>query len=185
VASHITGKLGGGSTEGEWRADWAGTQPHHTVSGTLSGVFLDRLGSSPSTDLLASWIQGKADAKYSFHFEARTEQEMLSSATGHADFTLGAGNSRVLLLEASKPVRFQSFQGAVELEKQTLKVLPTSKFRADNRVYEMSGAVNLADRQARLKISDGASRWEIAGALDRPRITAQPTAVQTTSARHR
>lgn len=185
LVSHITGKLGGGSAEGEWRADWSGAQPRYTASGTLSGVYLDRLGSSANADLLASWLTGKADAKYAFHFEGKTEQEMLASAAGHAEFTVGPGNSRVVLLEASKPVKFQSFQGMLELEKQMLKVLPASKFRADSRAYEVSGTVNLADRQARLKIGDGASRWEVAGALDRPRITAQPTAAQTTSARPR
>jgi hypothetical protein len=185
VMNHINSKLGGGSVEGEWRAEWNGAQPRYAGSGTLSGVPLDRLGSSPNADLLAAWLTGRADAKFSFHFEGRTEQEMVASAAGHAEFTVGAGNSRVLVLEASRPVRFQSFQGAVEWDKQILKVLPASRFRAENRVYEASGTANLADRQARLKISDAASRWEVAGALDRPRITAQPTAAQTTSARPR
>jgi hypothetical protein len=183
--SQFSGKIGGGSVEGEWRADWSGAQPHYVSSGAVTGVSLDHLGPSPNADLLASWLTGRADAKYSFHFEGKTEQEMLQTASGHAELTVGAGNSRVLLLEASKPVKFQSLQGSVDLEKQTLKVLPTSKFRAESRVYEVSGTVTLADRQTRLKISDSASRWEITGALDRPRITAQPTAAQTTSARPR
>jgi AsmA protein len=183
VLSHITSKVGGGSAEGEWRADWTGAQTHHAISGSVSGVSLDRLGSGPSFDLLTSWLTGKTDAKYSFHFEGSTEQAMTSSLAGRADVTVAAGNSRALLLEASKPVRFQSFQGSVELEKQTLKVLPTSKFRAENHVYEVSGTMTLADQQARLKVSDGASRWDITGALDRPRITAaQPMAAQTTPA---
>jgi hypothetical protein len=185
LVSYIAAKLGGGLADGEWRADWTGATPRYSGSGTLAGVAFDHLvapSQEPSNlELLASWVAGKADLKYSFHFEGKGPQEMLSSAAGRAEFTVGVGNSRSLLLEASKPLKFQSLQGAVELEKQTLKVLP-SKFRAENRIYEMSGTVTLADKQAKLKVSNGGSRWEITGGLDRPRIFAQPMTAQTTSA---
>jgi AsmA family/AsmA-like C-terminal region len=185
LVSHIIAKLGGGAVAGEWRADWTTSQPRYTASGTLSGVALDHLGPpTPQIDLLTSWITGKADAKYSFHFEGKTAQDMLASAAGRGEFTVANGSSRVLLLEASKPLRFQSFQGSLELEKQSVKVLP-GKFRAENHIYEVSGTVTLADRQAKLKMSSGGSGWEITGALDRPRIAAQPMAAQTTSARPR
>jgi hypothetical protein len=185
VVSHIAAKLGGGAVAGEWRVDWTSPQPRYTASGTLSGVPLDHLSSpTPYVDTLTSWITGKTDAKYSFQFEGRTAQEMLLSAAGRGEFTVVNGSSRVLLLEASRPLRFQSFQGSLELEKQTVKVLP-GKFRAENHIYEVSGTVTLADRQAKLKVSYGGSSWEITGALDRPRIAAQPMAAQTTSARPR
>jgi AsmA protein len=185
LVSHIAARLGGGAVSGEWRADWTSPQPRYTASGTLTGVALDHLGPpTPDIDVLASWITGKADAKYSFHFEGKTTQDMLSSAAGRGDFTVLNGSSRALLLEASKPLRFQSFQGSLELEKQIVKVLP-GKFRAENHIYEVSGTVTLADRQAKLKMSSSGSGWEITGALDRPRIAAQPMAAQTTSARPR
>jgi hypothetical protein len=188
LVSYIAAKLGGGLADGEWRADWTSATPRYSGSGTLAGVALDRLGTpnqeTSNLELLASWVAGKADVKYSFHFEGKNPQEMLSSAAGRADFTVGIGNSRSLLLEASKPLKFQSLQGAVELEKQTLKVLP-SKFRAENRIYEVSGTVTLADRQAKLKVSNAGSRWEITGALEQPQIFAQPVTAQRTSARPR
>jgi hypothetical protein len=185
VVNQVAAKLGGGAVAGEWHADWTGSQPRYTASGTLSGAALDHLASpTPFISTLTSWVTGKTDAKYSFHFEGKTAQDMLSSAAGRAEFTVLNGSSRVLLLEASKPLRFQSFQGAVELEKQTVKVLP-GKFKAENHIYEVSGTVTLADRQAKLKMSNGGSGWEITGALDRPRIAAQPLAAQTTSARPR
>jgi hypothetical protein len=179
--SRIAAKLGGGAVTGEWHADWSGPQPRYTASGALTGVALDHLGpQDPQTEKLSSWITGKTDAKYSFHFEGRTSQEMISSAAGRGDVTVNTGTSRVLLLEASKPLKFQSFQGAFELDKQTLKILP-GKFRADNRIYEVSGTLSLADQQAKLKITNGGSRWEITGALEQPRVAAQPMAAQTTS----
>ncbi len=188
LVSYIAAKLGGGLADGEWRVDWTSATPRYSGSGTLAGVALDHLVApnqeASNLELLASWVAGKADLKYSFHFEGKSPQEMLSSAAGRAEFTVGMGNSRSLLLEASKPLKFQSLQGAVELEKQTLKVLP-SKFRAENRIYEMSGTVTLADKQAKLKVSNAGSRWEITGSLDRPQISAQPVTAQTTSARPR
>jgi hypothetical protein len=185
LVSHVAAKLGGGSATGEWHADWSGPQPHYTASGSFTGVALDHLGpQDPQTDEVTAWITGRSDAKYSFHFEGRTSQEMIASAAGRADVTVNAGSSRLLLLEASKPLKFQSFQGALELDKQTLKVLP-GKFKAENRIYEISGTLTLADKQAKLRITNGGSRWEISGALEQPRIAAQPMAAQTTAAHPR
>ncbi len=183
--SHAEAKLGGGSVTGEWRADWTGAVPRFSMSGTLAGVALDHLGlASPATDLLDSWVTGKADVKYSAHFEGKNEPELVAGAVGQAEFAVANGSSRRLLLDGSNQFKFSNFRGTVELEKQTLKVLP-SKFRAENRIYELSGTVALADQQARLKVSSGGSRWEITGALGKPLISAQPVAAQTTSAHPR
>jgi hypothetical protein len=97
------------------------------------------------------------------------------------EYLVNNGLSRSLLVD-SKPLKFQSLQGALEIEKQVMKVLP-SEFRAENRIYDMSGTVSLVDRQAKLKLSDNGSRWEITGALDKPEVAAAPhveaTAVHT------
>ena len=184
MVSHIAAKLGGGSAEGEWRADWANLPPRYTASGTLTGVAIDHLGpSTPNLELLTSWITGKADVKYSLHFEGRKYQEMVSGAIGRAEFTVANGSSRSLLLEASKPLKFQSLQGTLELGKQTLQVLP-SKLKAENRIYELSGTVTLADQKAKLSVSNGGSRWEVTGALDKPQIFPPPLTAQKTSVRH-
>ncbi len=149
---------------------------------------MDHLGTTapvaPNIELVTSWINGKAEMKYSVRFEGKSQQEMLSSAAGHMEFLVANGSSRSLLLESSKPLRFQSLQGIMEFEKQTLRVLP-SKFKAENRIYEVSGTVTLTDKQAKFKVSNGGSRWDITGPLDSPRIIAQPVTVQTTSARSR
>lgn len=182
--SHIAARLAGGTVGGDWRADWSGAQPRFASSGTISGVSLEQvadLAGTPDLNLLASWISGQAQVKYSLHCDGKDAQEVLASAIGHADFKVLGGSSRALLLETAKPLKFQTLQGAVELEKQSLKVLPT-KIRADNRIYEVSGTVALDDRQADLKVSDSVTRWEVNGALDKPQIAAQPTTAQTSSA---
>jgi hypothetical protein len=149
-------------------------------------VALDRIAVSvpPASilDLVTSWITGKADARYSARFEGKNTQDMLASAVGKIDFAVAGGSSRTLHLEAEKPLRFQTLQGVVELEKQTLKVLP-SKFRAESRIYEVSGTVTLADKQAMLKVSNGGMRWEVTGDLEKPRVSPQPIVAKTTTVR--
>jgi AsmA protein len=183
---HISARLGGGSVDGEWQADWTNATPRYAAQGKLAGVALDHISVSapPASvmDVLTSWISGKADARYSAHFEGKNTQEMLASAAGKIDFDVAGGSSRTLRLEAEKPLKFQSLQGVVELEKQTLKVLP-SKFRAESRIYEVSGTLTLADKQARLKVSNGGMRWEVTGDLEKPQVSPQPIAAKTTTVR--
>jgi len=183
LVDRIVAKLGGGSVDGNWKADWT-SAPRYTATGTLAGVAMDHLGISdplpPNVELVTGWVTGKANVKYAVRFDGKTPQEMLSSASGPIEFAVTNGNSRALLLEASKPLKFQSLQGSFQLEKQVLKVLP-SKFRAENRIYEVSGTVSLADNQAKLKVSNNASRWEVTGALDKPQISSKPVVAETRS----
>jgi AsmA family/AsmA-like C-terminal region len=180
--NRIAGKLGGGSTQGEWKIDWSGPQLRYTGTGTLDGVALDRIA-PPETvpDQVAQWISGKGQVSYSVHFDGNTESEMLASAAGRIEFQVGNGNSRALLLDAARPLRFQTAQGALELDRQSLKVLP-SKFKAENRIYVISGTVSLANKQPKLKVSSTGTEWQIAGTLDRPLVTPQRQTAQAASA---
>ena len=187
LVTQISAKMGGGTVDGEWRVNWSGSPARYTATGTLAGVAVDRLAAlppAPNVELLNAWLTGKADAKYSFHFEGKSQPEMLASAAGKAEFTVANGTSRTLSLESPKPFRFQSLQGALELEKQTLKVLP-SKFRAENRIYEVSGTVSLADKQAKLRVSNGGSRWDFTGDLSKPQISSQHLTAQATTSAHK
>jgi AsmA protein len=181
--NHIAGKLGGGSTQGEWKIDWSGSQTRYTGAGTLEGVALERV-SPPDTiaGQVAQWISGKGQVSYSVHFDGKSEAEMLSSAAGRMEFQVGNGSSRALLLEAAHPLKFQMAQGALELDRQSLKILP-SKFKAENRIYVMSGTISLANKQAKLKVSTSGTQWEITGALDKLQIAPQPLTAQAAPAR--
>ena len=90
----------------------------------------------------------------------------MSSAGGQVEFQVSNGSSRMLALEAGRPLRFNALQGAVEIDRQALKVLP-SKFKAENRIYLMSGTISLANKQAKLKVSTSGTQWEITGALEK------------------
>jgi hypothetical protein len=183
LVSRIAARLGGGSVDGEWRSEWSGATPHFAVSGKLTAVATDRIISSgPDFALATSWINGRTDAKYSFHFDGASMDDMLNSAAGHLEYVVANGSSRLLVLDGGKPLHFQSLQGAMDLEKQTLKILP-SKFKADTRIYDLSGTVSLADKQARLKLNSNSSRWEITGALDKPEIAGPPASSATTAAK--
>lgn len=173
LVSKINAKLGGGSAQGEWHADWSTSRPKFTATGTVSGVAMDHLDlKEPDVALATSWVSGRADLKYSLKFEGATPEEMANSVNGRVEYVVNNGLSRSLVLD-SRPLKFQTLQGALEIEKQIMKVLP-SKFRAENRIYDMSGTVSLINRQAKLRLSNSGSRWEITGALDKPEIAATP-----------
>jgi hypothetical protein len=183
LVSKITAKLGGGSAQGEWRADWSTSQPKFTATGTVSGVSMDHLDlKEPDVALATSWVTGRADLKYSLKFQGATPEEMAHSVNGRVEYVVNNGLSRSLVVDA-KPLKFQTLQGALEIEKQIMKVLP-SKFRAENRIYDMSGTVSLIDRQTKLRLSNSGSRWDITGALDKPAVAATPH-VEAAAARTR
>jgi len=175
VVSDINGKIaGGGSLDGNWRIDWSASPTRYSGTGTFTGISPEHLGLPASAEsLLAAWINGKTNLKYSLNLSGASGTEMLASATGQAEFLVVNGISRALAIGSSKPLSFLSLQGKLEIDHELLNVLP-SKLKAENRIYDLNGTISLADRQAKLKISSNASRWEVTGALDKPVIAAQP-----------
>lgn len=182
TVNRIAARVGGGTTQGEWKIDWSGDQPRYTGSGSMEGVMLERI--SPQDTVagqVAQWIAGKAQVNYSTHFEGKTPQEMSANAGGRVEFEVSNGTSRILALEAGRPLRFNGAQGALEIDRQTIKILP-SKFRAENRIYQLSGTMSLANKQAKLKVNTSGTQWEITGSLERPEITPQPLTAQAAPA---
>jgi AsmA-like protein len=179
LVSGINAKLAGGAAQGEWHADWSTSRPRFTATGNVNGVAMDHLDSKePGVALVTSWISGRADINYALKFEGATPGEMAHSVNGRVEYLVSNGISHSLLLDGSKPLRFQSLQGALEIEKQTIRLLP-SKFKAENRIYDMSGTVSLADKQAKLRLSNSGSRWDITGTLEKPEIASPPRAEAT------
>jgi hypothetical protein len=180
--NHAAAKLGGGNTQGEWKIDWSGSQPRYSGSGSMEGVILERI--SPQDTVagqVAQWIAGRAQLSYSTHFEGKTPQDMATSASSRVEFEVSNGTSRALALEAGRPLRFNGAQGALEIDKQAIKILP-SKFRAENRIYQLSGTMSLANKQAKLKVNTNGTQWEITGSLEKPEITPQPLTAQAAPA---
>jgi hypothetical protein len=189
TVTQISARLAGGSADGEWSADWSASKPHFVASGSLTNVALDKMKDkikppAPDLALVTSWVAGRTNLKYSVKFDGPSTREMISSAGAHIEFAVNNGSSRTLVLDGNKPLKFERLQGSLQLEKQTLRVLE-SKFRTENRIYDLSGTVSLADKQAKLKLSNGGSHWEITGALDKPEIAAHQPAARTAAARTR
>lgn len=185
LVSRINAKLAGGAAQGEWHADWSTSRPRFTATGTATNVGMDHLDlKEPDVALVASWVSGRTDLNYSLKFEGATPREMADSVSGRLEYVVNNGTSRSLVLDGTKPLRFQTLQGALEIEKQNLRLLP-SKLKAENRIYEISGTVSLSGKQAKLRLtSSGGSRWDVTGALDRPEI-AGPPHVEAAAARSR
>jgi hypothetical protein len=173
VADQVNARVANGALQGEWRIDWTTFPVRHSGTGTITGVSLERFPlPAPASSILVSWINGKTSVKYFLQFAGSNEKEMLATAQGRAEFTLANGISRVLTLEAAKPTRFQSFQGRCEIKNQVLDLLE-SKFKADNRIYDVSGTISLASRQTKLKVSNHDTQWEITGEVEKPKVASQ------------
>lgn len=185
VISQINAKMAGGSTQGEWHIDWHASPVHYTGMGTMNGVSLDDLSLPASvSSLLSSWISGRASLSYNMDFSGANGPIMLSSAQGQAEFAVANGASRMVTLQEPKPMRFQSLQGKCSINHQVLEFQP-SKFKAENRIYEISGTISLAEKRANLKVTNSTAQWQISGGLDSPdivsrRLTAQdiPTHIE-------
>ena len=74
----------------------------------------------------------------------------------------------------------RAMQGRCAIDHEILQLLE-SKFKAENRIYEVSGIISLADKQAKLKVSNSATQWEITGALDKPNVVSQRLTAQRVS----
>jgi hypothetical protein len=177
AVDRATAKLADGSLQADWSVDWKNAPARYKSTGTMTGVSLERFPLSPSaSSILASWIAGKARLNYSLEFVGLTMEEMLLSARGSAEFTVPSGVSQALTLE-SRPTRFQALQGRCEFKNRVLE-LPESKFKAENRIYDVSGTVSLADNQAKLKVNNHVTQWEITGELQKPKVAAQHLTAQ-------
>lgn len=177
TVNQISARLAEGSAEGSWHIDWSASPLRYSGSGTLTGVSPDRL----EMPVLASWISGKGNLKYTLTFAGNDGSQMLGSASGQLEFAVNNGVSQALVLDSSRPTRFQGLQGSAELNHAVLNLV-ASKFKAENRIYSMSGSVSLDDRQAKLTVSDGPNHWEITGALDKPNVAAPKLRAQEASA---
>ncbi len=185
LLSKINARLSSGAVDGEWHADWTASPPHFTIAGTANGVALDKLDTSnPDLTLLTSWLSGRADMKYAFKFDGASPADMAANAAGKIEYVVNNGLSRAMALDGTKPLHFQSLQGVLELEKHALRVLP-GKVKAENRIYEMSGNISLADKQAKLRLTSGGTHWDITGSLDKPQVTGPAPTAQAASARSR
>lgn len=173
VLSQLKARIGDGSFQGDWRIDWKSAPARYTGTGAVSGVLLEHFPlPQPASSILASWVSGRTSVKYSLAFSGTSGEEMLATTQGGAEFAVVNGVSQALTLEASRPTRFQTLEGRCEISHQVLELLE-SKFKAENGVYEVSGTISLADKQAKLKVSNRLTQWEITGELGKPKVAAQ------------
>lgn len=181
VINQINARLANGTTQGEWHIDWHNSPARYTGTGTLNNVSLEDLSLPASvSSLLNSWISGRTTLSYNIDFSGATGPVMFSSAKGQVEFAVANGSSRMVALQESKPMRFQSLQGKCAINHQVLE-LQSGKIKAENRIYEISGTISLADKRANLKVSNSTAQWQISGGLDSPDIVSRRLTAQDVS----
>lgn len=183
LMNQINAKIADGSTQGEWHIDWSVSPPRYSGSGSFNGVSLEDVSLPASASaLLSSWVTGRTNLKYALEFSGRNGSDMLSSAHGQAEFAIPSGISHALALQVDKPTHFQALEGKCDINHEVLEFLP-SKFKAENRIYEVRGTISVADNQAKLTVNNSSTQWQISGRLDSPDVVAQRLTAQNTSAK--
>ena len=182
LIKEITAQIAGGSMHADWRIDWLTSTVRYSGAGSMTAVSPEGLSlPEPDSALLASWISGPANLNYSLDLSGISPSEILASTHGHAEFKVANGVSHALTLDSPRALKFQGLQGEFGINRGVLELL-ASKFKAENRIYEISGTISLADKQAKLKVSNSATQWEITGALDKPNVVTQRLTAQKVSA---
>lgn len=179
VINNIHAAMADGFMQGEWKLDWSNSPVHYSGTGALTAVSPEEIP-LPASTLLSSWISGKTNLKYTLDLTGANAAELMAGAKGQAEFTTANGVSQALALDPAKPIRFQGLQGRCEINREVLELLP-SKFKSENRIYEVSGTISLAAKQANLKVSNTATQWKITGTLEKPNVAAQRFTAQQTA----
>ncbi|HVZ18848.1 MAG TPA: AsmA-like C-terminal region-containing protein, partial [Terriglobales bacterium] len=161
----ITADLLGGKFQGEVHSDLTG-DPAYTSRGTIQKFAMTNLAGAMKDD----WASGTATLNYRGQTKGWNSDDLLSSATGEADFEWHDGALTHIAIDNGKPLRFKAFAGKLDLRNGVLTVAE-SKMHAPGSIYLMSGTASLG-RRLELKLArDGVPAYSVTGTLERPTVS--------------
>ena len=170
--NNIRGAVLGGTHAGEWKADFSGSIPQYTGSGSLQHVVLGQVAQA----MRDAWVTGTGRATYQVTAAGSNLDEVLSSA--RASFQLEAHDTslpHVLLTSSAGPLFARRFAGRLTFHDGKLE-FAEAKLESVGGVYQLKGTASRGrslDFQLRRENGHG---FDVKGTLAAPRV------VQTTSA---
>lgn len=162
----LRGDLLGGHQDGSWLADFTVSPPRFMGNGVVSKISMSQL-----TSLMHdSWATGNLDAEYSVSLSGMTVANILTSASGTADFHWNNGTLRHLILDGrGGPMAFANFAGKVALQDGTFTVTD-GKMQSDGTKYAVAGTAG-PDGNLNMKlIRAGGTSYSVSGTLDKPTV---------------
>jgi AsmA protein len=156
----------GGNHRGDWRADFTGTEPKFTGTGTFSGIAMLQLAGL----MHDNWAGGGLSATYRVVTSGSSASQLTASLAGTASFDWQKGILRHLALDGrSGPLQFKDFSGKIDVANGVF-TLAQSRMATPAGVYQVSGTASLA-RQLGITLRNGAHAYELSGPLDKPKVT--------------
>lgn len=156
----------GGKHNGEWRADFTGSTPQYTGSGTLQKVSLRQLAAT----MHDGWITGTANATYRASLSGLEAADLYSSASGTLQVEAWeAALLHIMLTDGNSPLQIHHLTSSLQLQSGKFEI-KKCQLQTPAANYDLSGTVSFA-RVLNLKLTrEGAPGFAITGTLAAPRV---------------
>ncbi len=173
LLSNAHADLLGGKHQGRWTADFSGSKPSYSGTGTLDGASLAQV----SALMHDNWAGGTAQISYQVSLAGGNAAELVDSLAGKLDFQWRDGVLRHVALRG-EPLRFSRLRGHADLQDGKL-TFSDSSMEAASGIYQLDGTASLA-RELDLKlVSKSGLAIVIGGSLQRPRVGSAPVPART------
>jgi hypothetical protein len=153
----------GGKQEGDWQADFNGSQPAYEGRGTMTGMAMAQLAGL----MHDNWAAGSVNGEYTLKLAGWSASELAASANGSATFNWQKGILRHITL-SSGPLQFQSFTGKLSLRNATL-TLAVGNMGTPAGLYQVSGTASLG-RDLGMTFRGADRAFTVSGPLDKPKV---------------
>jgi hypothetical protein len=176
TVSNLRAEVLGGSTIGEFRGDFTGTEPAYTIHGSLQQASMAAVAALMGD----AWATGKANATYRVTASGWDAAQLRVSATGSLLFDWRDGSlAHVALNGGPAPLQIRQFHGELAVASGQLTFQP-SKMDTPGGIYVVSGTASF-DRQLGLRLMRGKTEgFDISGTVESPLVA--PAALPTTQA---
>ncbi len=124
AVNHVTAKVGGGSTQGEWKMDWSGSPAGLHRNGIDGGRYSGSRGAARYGDRTVGAVdlRQRPRSVISAHFEGKNAAgNAFQRCAAGSEFQVSNGNFTNAYLDSGRPLKFNGAQGAVEIDKQVFK----------------------------------------------------------------
>ena len=174
TVTNLRAEVLGGSTTGEFRADFTGVEPVYTINSSLRQASMAAVAAL----MHDAWATGKANATCRITASGWDAERLRASASGSLLFDWRDGNlAHVALNGSTTPLQLRQFRGELAVASGQLTFKP-SKMETPGGIYVVSGTASF-DRELGLRLMRGKTEgYEITGTVEDPQVA--PVALTTT-----
>lgn len=166
LVSNLRAAVLGGTHEGQWRADFKGSSPVYTGSGTVTRLNAALLASLGKAAIGTGTISGRYDWKMSGWNAA----DFAKSAEGSGTFDWSNATIRAFALNGRGPAKVNDFSGKLNFKDGVLS-FDESRMATTNGIYFVTGTAE-TDKLAVELTSDSAAGYKVTGSLKAPEVAA-------------